>query len=294
MRLCVDYRQLNKIIIKNKYPLPRIDDLMDQLRGTTIFSKIDLRSGFHQIRGRKSDIPKTAFRTRIEKEHEEHLRTVLQILKEWKLYTKLFKCEFWAQEVEFMGHVVSQGGINMDPSKIETILNYSIAIDKAYKEKSVVYLDEGVRGKFRNTERKVNEHTSSCIAKPARTITPDFKTAIQQAQKKETKMTQLLMNVGKEIQGELKQENEGIWRYKGRICVANDEGLHQKILTEAHQGGFSLHPGVTKMYQDLKQMFWWLRMKKDIAAFVSKCLTGQKVKIEHQKPSGTLQPLEIP
>ncbi|MCI37872.1 RNA-directed DNA polymerase (Reverse transcriptase), partial [Trifolium medium] len=64
MQLCVDYRQLNKVTIKNKYPLPRIDDLMDQLVGTRVFSKIDLRSGYHQIRVKAEDVPKTAFRTR--------------------------------------------------------------------------------------------------------------------------------------------------------------------------------------------------------------------------------------
>ena len=63
MRLCVDYRQLNKITIKNKYPLPRIDDLMDQLRGAVVYSKIDLKSGYHQIRVKAEDIQKTAFST---------------------------------------------------------------------------------------------------------------------------------------------------------------------------------------------------------------------------------------
>ena len=64
LRMCIDYRQLNKVTVKNKYPLPRIDDLFDQLQGSKCFSKIDLRFGYHQVRLRDEDIPKTAFRTR--------------------------------------------------------------------------------------------------------------------------------------------------------------------------------------------------------------------------------------
>ena len=64
MRMCIDYRELNKVMIKNRYPLSRIDDLFDQLQGARFFSKIDLRSGYHQLKVQEEDIPKTAFRTR--------------------------------------------------------------------------------------------------------------------------------------------------------------------------------------------------------------------------------------
>lgn len=171
-RLCVDYRQLNKVTIKNRYPLPRIDDLMDQLRGAVIFSKIDLKSGYHQIRVKEQDIPKTSFRTRYghyeylvmpfgltnapaifmdymnrifhpfldkfvvvfiddiliysrsREEHEEHLRLVLQVLKEKQLYANLGKCEFWLEEVKFLGHVISKEGIAVDPSKVEAVVSW--------------------------------------------------------------------------------------------------------------------------------------------------------------------------
>jgi hypothetical protein len=169
-RLCVDYRQLNKVTIKNRYPLSHIDDLMDQLRGAVIFSKIDLKSGYHQIRVKEQDISKTTFRmryghyeylvmpfgvtnaptifmdymnrifhpfldkfvvvfiddiliySRSREEHEEHLRLVLQVLKEKQLYANLGKCEFWLEEVKFLGHVISKEGITVDPSKVEAVV----------------------------------------------------------------------------------------------------------------------------------------------------------------------------
>ncbi|KAL8147636.1 hypothetical protein AgCh_005093 [Apium graveolens] len=90
------------------------------------------------------------------------------------------------------------------------------------------------------------------------------------------------------------KDSKGMFRFSSRIWIPNVTELKNEILREAHNSRFSIHPGSTKMYQDLKQKFWWPRMKKEIADWVSKCHTCQTVKAEHQRPSGLLQPLEIP
>ncbi|GKB94990.1 putative reverse transcriptase domain-containing protein [Tanacetum coccineum] len=101
-RMCIDYRELNKVTMKNQYPLLRIDDLFNQLQGSRVYSRIDMRFGYHQLRVREEDIPKMAFRTRYghyefqnKKEHEEHLKLILRLLKKEELYAKFSKCEFW-------------------------------------------------------------------------------------------------------------------------------------------------------------------------------------------------------
>ncbi|GJV64392.1 putative reverse transcriptase domain-containing protein [Tanacetum coccineum] len=130
--MCIDYRELNKLTVKNRYPLPRIDDLFDQLQGSSVYSKIDLRSGYHQLRVREEDIPKTAFRTRYghyefqsKQEHEEHLKIMLELLKKEELYAKFSKCKFWIPKVQFLGHVIDCEGIHVDPSKIESIKDWT-------------------------------------------------------------------------------------------------------------------------------------------------------------------------
>jgi hypothetical protein len=158
--------------IKNKYPFPRIDDLFDHLIGATIFSKIDLRSGYHQVRIKDEDIHKTSFRTRYghyefvvvsfgltnapttfmclmnsvlnkyldkfvlvfvddilvysknREEHGEHLRMVLQVLREHQLYAKFSKCDFFKKEIQYLGHVISVEGVAVDPAKIKAIMDW--------------------------------------------------------------------------------------------------------------------------------------------------------------------------
>ncbi|GJS36891.1 putative reverse transcriptase domain-containing protein [Tanacetum coccineum] len=118
-------------IRQNRYPLPRIDDLFDQLQGSSVYSKIDLRSGYHQLRVRDEDIPKTAFRTRYghyefqtKEEHDAHLRLILELLKKEELYAKFSKCDFWLSKVQFLGHVIDSEGIHVDPAKIESIKDW--------------------------------------------------------------------------------------------------------------------------------------------------------------------------
>nr|GEV46878.1 putative reverse transcriptase domain, aspartic peptidase domain protein [Tanacetum cinerariifolium] len=130
-RMCIDYQELNKLTIKNRYPLPRIDNLFDQLQGSCYFSKIDLHSGYHQLRVHKADISKTAFRTRyghfeFTEDHKVHLKLVLELLRKEKLFAKFSKCEFWLQEVHFFGHVYNNNGIHVDPSKIEVVKNWKV------------------------------------------------------------------------------------------------------------------------------------------------------------------------
>ncbi|GKD99407.1 putative reverse transcriptase domain-containing protein, partial [Tanacetum coccineum] len=142
-QMCIDYRKLNKLTMKNRYPLPRIDDLFDQLQGSRVYSKIDLRSGYHQLRVREKDILKTAFKTRYghyefqvmpfgltnapasEDEHAEHLKSILELLKKEELYAKFLKCEFWLSKVQFLGHVIDSEGIHVNLAKIKSIKDWA-------------------------------------------------------------------------------------------------------------------------------------------------------------------------
>lgn len=169
LRMCIDYRALNAITIKNRYPLPRVDELFDRLQGAKYFSKIDLRSGYWQIRIHPEDVSKTAFRTRYGHfewlvlpmgltnapatfmhlmheifrpflddfvivflddiliysknliDHRRHLRTVLDVLRQHKLYAKKSKCDFFRDHIEFLGHRIDREGIHMMDDKVTAI-----------------------------------------------------------------------------------------------------------------------------------------------------------------------------
>ncbi|KAJ0513979.1 putative nucleotidyltransferase, Ribonuclease H [Helianthus annuus] len=500
-RMCIDYRELNKLTIKNRYPLPRIDDLFDQLQGSSFYSKIDLRSGYHQLRIQEESIPKTAFRTRYghyeflvmpfgltnapavfmdlmnrvckpyldkfvivfiddiliysktKAEHEQHLRAILELLKKEQLYAKFSKCEFWLREVQFLGHVVNGDGIHVDPTKIEAIkdwetpktpteirqflglagyyrrfienfskiaqpltlltqkdkkFDWGIKQDEAFQvlkdklcnapilalpegtDDFVVYCDASRQGlgcvlmqrqkviAYASRQLKVHEknytthdlelgavvfalkiwrhylYGTKCTIftdhkslqhifnqkelnmrqrrwvellndydceikyhpgkanvvadalsrkeriKPIRVramemiIQTDLSSRVRAAQKEALKEGNLEEEYLPGMEKILVPNREGTLCFGKRIWVPLFGGLREVIFEEAHKSRYSIHPGADKMYQDLKDYYWWPRMKGDVAIYVSKCLTCAKVKAEYQKPSGLLQQPKIP
>ncbi|KAL4030943.1 hypothetical protein IC575_009198 [Cucumis melo] len=525
MRLCIDYRELNKVTVKNRYPLPRIDDLFDQLQGATVFSKIDLRSGYHQLRIKDEDVPKTAFRSRYghyefivmsfgltnapavfmdlmnrvfrefldtfvivfiddiliysktEAEHEKHLRMVLQTLRDNKLYAKFSKCEFWLKQVSFLGHVVSKAGVSVDPAKIEAVTGWtrpstvsevrsflglagyyrrfvenfsriatpltqltrkgapfvwSKACEDSFqnlKQKLVtapvltvpdgsgsfvIYSDASKKGlgcvlmqqgkvvayasrqlksheqnypthdlelaavvfalkiwrhylygekiqiftdhkslKYFFTQKELNmrqrrwlelvkdydceilyhpgkanvvadalsrkvSHSAALITRQAPlhrdleraeiavsvgavtmqlaqlTVQPTLRQRIIDAQSNDPYLVEKrgLAEAGQAVEFSL--SSDGGLLFERRLCVPSDSAVKTELLSEAHSSPFSMHPGSTKMYQDLKRVYWWRNMKREVAEFVSRCLVCQQVKAPRQKPAGLLQPLSIP
>nr|CAB3505014.1 unnamed protein product [Digitaria exilis] len=509
------------------YPLPRIDILFDQLAGTRVFSKIDLRSGYHQIKIRPCDIPKTAFSTRYglyeflvmsfgltnapayfmylmnsvfmseldkfvvvfiddiliysknEEEHAEHLRIVLQRLRDHQLYAKFSKCEFWLESVKFLGHTVSKDGISVDPTKVQEVLDwqpptsvheirsflglagyyhrfipdfsriakpmtellkkgvkfewndkceeafhtlrrhltsapvlaqpdctkpYDVYCDASgtglgcvlmQENRVIAYASRALRPHEQNypthdlelaavihalkmwrhylmgvpcniyTDHKslkyvftqahlnmrqrrwlelakdydlsVHYHpgkanvVADALSRKARchclsvesyadtlchemaklnleivphgyfnhiAVEPTLHDQIVIAQLNDASIKILRRKLSKEKVKEkykcFRLDGQGVMWFGSRLVVPKNTELRRKIMDEAHLSKFSIHPGSTKMYQDLKQNFWWTRMKREIATYVSECDTCQRVKASHLKVAGTLQPLPIP
>nr|GEV64592.1 putative reverse transcriptase domain-containing protein [Tanacetum cinerariifolium] len=211
-RMCIDYRELNKLTVKNRYPLPRIDDLLDQLQGLSVYSKIDLRSGYHQLRVCKEDIPKTA------------LGRVMGIMNSKPLRVRVLAMTM---------------GLNLPKKILE-------AQTEALKPENLSAEDVGGMLRKDLPKEKLEPHADRTLCLNNRSWVP---------------------------------------------CIGE---LRNLIMHEFHKSKYSIHPGSDKMYQDLKQLYWWPNMKVNIATYVSKCLTCSKVKAEHQKPSGLLVQPEIP
>ena len=124
-------------------------------------------------------------------------------------------------------------------------------------------------------------------------VTPTLEEEIRKAQPTDTKLQRHAKDQMAEQTPDFSKDKFSTLRFRGWICVPNQPDLRKKIMSEAHESSYSIHPGGTKMYEDLRQIFWWDGMKKSIAYFVACCDICNKVKAEHQKPAGLLQPLSV-
>ncbi|GJT83591.1 putative reverse transcriptase domain-containing protein [Tanacetum coccineum] len=255
-----------------------------------------------------------------------------------ELYAKFSKCEFWLQEVHFLGHVVNQNGLASyyrrfiaNFSKIAKPLTsltqknqkyvWGVKQEEAFQtlknnlcdapiltlpdrvEYFVVYCDasnQGLGCVLMQKGRVITYASRKEQLKPRRvramamTIQIGMREKIQVAQSEALKQENILMeNLHGLDQQMEKKEGESLY-FIDRIWVPLIGDVRTIIMDEAHKSKYSVHSEADKMYYDLRDRYWWPGMKKDIAAYVSKCLTCLKVKAEHQRPSGLLQQPEIP
>nr|GEX23300.1 putative reverse transcriptase domain-containing protein [Tanacetum cinerariifolium] len=434
LRMCIDYRELKKLTIKNRYPLPRIDDLFDQLQGAHYFLKIDIRLVFMDLMKRVCKpyldkfvivfIDDILVYSKSKDEHEVHLRLVLELIKKEELYAKFSKCEFWLQEDveqeeafqtlkdnlcnalilsipdgledfvvyydasnQGLGCVLMQRGKDVEQEEAfqtlkDNLCNALILSIPDGLEDFVVYYDasnQGLgcvlmqRGKviaYASRQLKIHEKNYTTHDLELRAVVFAFKTwrhylcgtksviytdhkSLQHIfDQKELNMRQrrwielfsdyeceiryhpgktnvvadalsrkervkprwvraMAMTIQSGIremiiaaQGEaFKQENilaewlhgldqqmerteDGSLYFLDRIWVLLVGGVRTIIMDETHKTRYSIHPGADKMYHDIRDMYCWLGMKRDIAIYDRKCLTCSKVKAEHQRPSG--------
>ncbi|GJR91251.1 putative reverse transcriptase domain-containing protein [Tanacetum coccineum] len=292
-------------------------------------------------------------------EHEVHLRLVLELLKKEKLYARFSKYEFWLQEVHFLGHVVNQNGIHVDPSKNEAKnkkYEWGVEQEEAFQtlknnlcnapilslpdgvKDFVVYYDasnQGLgcvlmqRGKvIAHASRQLKIHEKNytthdlelgAVVFALKTwrhylygmksvIYTDHKSLQHIFNQKELNMRQRRwMELFSDYECKIcyhserlhgldqqmeRKEDESLY-FMDRIWVPLVGGMRMIIMDEAHKTRYFVHPRAGKMYHDLRYMYWWPGMKRDISTYVSKCLTCSKVRAEHQRPSGLLKQPEI-
>nr|GEV47040.1 putative reverse transcriptase domain-containing protein [Tanacetum cinerariifolium] len=322
----IDYHELNKMIVKNHYPLPRIDDLFDQLQGSGVYSKIDLRSCYHQLRVREQDVPKTAFKTRYghyefqvmpfgltnapanDKEHKEHLKAILELLKKEKLYAKFSKCEFWIPKVQFLGHVIDSRGIHVDPAKIESIKNWASPSPKTPTE---IRQFLGLAGYYLRFIEGFSKIAKSMTKLTQKGIKFDWgekeENAFQLIKQKLCSVPILVLPKGSEdfvVYCDASHKGLGVVLIK--ILEAQIEALKPKNLEKEDIGGMirkdipkeKLEPHADGTLclngRNMKKLYWWPNMKANIATYVRKCLTCARVKAEHQRPSRLLVQPAIP
>nr|GFA65070.1 hypothetical protein [Tanacetum cinerariifolium] len=249
-RMCIDYRELNKLTVKN----------------------------------REEDISITAFRTRyghfefqvmpfgltnmpVNKEnHEEHLKTILELLKNEKLYAKFSKCDFWLESLHFLGHVIDSDGVHVDPPKPFRWMDFTLMTSFI-----------SWKSQWKSWTMKLNYREPLRVRSLVTRVHTNLPEKILEAQTEAMKEENVKAeNLGRLLKPIFEIRANGIRYFEKRLWLPLFRGIRDMVMHELHKSKYSIHPGSDKMYQDLKKLYWWPNMKANIATFVSKCLTYAK------------------
>ncbi|GJY97446.1 putative reverse transcriptase domain-containing protein [Tanacetum coccineum] len=333
-RMCIDYWELNKLTVKNRYPLPRIDDLFDQLHGLSVYSKIDLRLGYHQLRVRDEDIPKTAFRMRYK--HYEFQVMPFGLTKAPAVFMDLIN--------RFLGHLIDSQGIHVDPAKIEAVKNWAspttpteicqfLGLASYYRrfikdfskiakslteltQKNKKYIwGENQESAFQLLKQKLCEALILALPEGNDNFVvycdashqdydceiryhPGKANVVADALSKKERIKSLRVRaLVMTLHPKLPSQI-----LEAQIEAIKEENIEAENLRGMDKAFEVRHDGTRciknrssdKMYLDLKKLYWWPNMKVINAEYVGKCLTCSRVKAECQKPSGLLIQPEIP
>ncbi|GJS45832.1 putative reverse transcriptase domain-containing protein [Tanacetum coccineum] len=297
-RMCIDYRELNKLTVKNRYPLPRIDDLFDQLQGSSIYSKIDLRSGY----------PSLECENKTFKDGHPELGMALQF-QFIAIRTNNTHCE--REVIVMLSTKKFPRELQIHDLELDRVSLLLIMETLSLRNQMHVFTDHKALTHSRSDgvnmirQRRWLELIRKAI-EPLRvralvmTIGLDLPKRILEAQIEAHKPKNLVNeDVGGIIRRDIPKERlephaDGTLCLQGKSWLPCYGDLRSVIMHESHKSKYSIHPGSEKMYQDMKKLYWWPNMKADIATYVSKCLTCARVKAKHQRPSGLLVQPTIP
>jgi hypothetical protein len=236
--------------------------------------------------------------------HDLELAAVVHALKIWRHYLIGHKSDIYTDH-KSLKYIFTQSDLNLRQHRwLELIKDYDLKVHY-HPGKANVVADALSRKSYANEVQVMPmsnelcaeiEHLNLGIAINAveLVIEPILEQEIRKGQLIDDRIKEIVGNIPKAKAPGFRLDDKGTLWFAKRLCVPEDKAIREAILREAHESAYSIHPRSTKMYMDLKERYWWYGLKRDVAEYVALCDTCQRVKAEHQRPAGLLQPMQIP